>query len=64
MTKLKVEDMHCEKCVARINNTLNEAGLDFSVELATKTVSVNGDDAAVAKAIDELDDIGFEAVRI
>ncbi len=63
MAVLKVEDMHCEKCVARITNTLNEAGLDFSVSLDNKTVTVNGNDEQIGKAIEELDDIGFEAVR-
>jgi copper chaperone CopZ len=55
--------MHCEKCVERITNALNAAGLSFEVSLNDKTVTVNGDDASAAKAAEALDDIGFEAQR-
>ena len=48
MTTLKVPDMHCEKCVARITKALTEAELKFEVSLAEKTRA-------------ELDDIGFTA---
>lgn len=61
MTVLKVPDMHCEMCVKRITNSLNDAKLDFSVSLKDKSVSINGDENAVNTAISELDDIGFEA---
>lgn len=61
MATLKVEDMHCEKCVARITNTLNEAKLDFSVDLEKKTVKVRGNDEQVRKAVEELEDIGFDS---
>ena len=61
MAILKVADMHCEMCVKRITNTLNEAGLKFEVSLNDKIVKVDGSDADVKKAITELDDIGFEA---
>ena len=61
MATLKVADMHCEMCVKRITNTLNEAGLKFEVSLSDKTVKVDGSDEDVKKAITELDDIGFEA---
>ena len=40
MTTLRVPDMHCEKCVARITNALDGAGLKFSVSLEDKTVTV------------------------
>lgn len=61
MTTLKVPDMHCEKCVARITNALNEAKLAFSVSLADKTVTVEGGAAELEKARSELDDLGFTA---
>ena len=61
MTKLNVPDMHCEMCVKRISNALNEAGLNYSVSLKDKTVIVQGDEASVKAAISALDDIGFEA---
>ncbi|MFI3227400.1 MAG: heavy-metal-associated domain-containing protein [Clostridia bacterium] len=60
MKVLKVEDMHCEMCVKRINNALTEAGIAFEISLEDKTVSV--DEAKVAQAIEELDDLGFDAV--
>lgn len=60
MTIIKVEDMHCEKCVARITKLLTEEGLDFSVNLADKTVTVNGCEHCVKTAMEALDDLGFE----
>lgn len=64
MRVLKAEDMHCNKCVERITKALNDAGMKFEVSLENKTVSVDGDDACVAKAVEQLDDLGFEAVEI
>lgn len=61
MTQLKVPDMHCEMCVKRITNSLNDAKLSFSVSLQDKTVSIDGDENALQTAISVLDDIGFEA---
>lgn len=61
MTTLFVQDMHCENCVKRITNALNEAKLDFSVSLSDHTVSVEGDESAVNAAVSALEDIGFEA---
>lgn len=61
MTILNVADMHCPKCVERISNALTEAGIEFQVDLETKTVSV--DESKVELAIEELDDLGFDAVQ-
>lgn len=44
MTIIKAEDMHCEKCVERITKAMTDAGLDFQVSLADKTVSIDGCD--------------------
>lgn len=60
MTELKVPEMHCEMCVKRITNALNDAKLNFSVSLSDKTVSIKGDENAAQTAISALDDIGFE----
>lgn len=60
MTVIKVEDMHCEKCVERITKLLTEERLDFSVNLAEKTVTINGCQHCVKTALDALDDLGFE----
>ena len=62
MAVIKVADMHCEKCVARITKLLTEEGLDFSVNLTDKTVTVNGCQHCVKTALDALDDWGFEGV--
>ena len=61
MTILNVPDMHCSKCVERITNALNAAGLKFTVSLEDKTVTIDGSAADVEKAKAELDDIGFVA---
>ena len=61
MTILNVPDMHCSKCVERITNSLNAAGLKFTVSLEDKTVAIDGGAADVEKAKAELDDIGFDA---
>jgi copper chaperone CopZ len=63
MTTLKVPDMHCEKCVERITNALNAANLSFQVSLENKTVTIDGDEACVKTAVEELDDLGFEAEK-
>lgn len=62
MTIIKVEDMHCEKCVERISNLLTEEGLDFEVDLEEKTVTIDGCEHCVRLALDALDDLGFEGV--
>lgn len=63
ITVLNVPDMHCEKCVERITNALNAAGLLFEVSLKNKTVAIDGDAANVQKAVEALDDLGFEAAQ-
>ena len=62
MAVITVADMHCEKCVARITNLLTEEGLDFSVSLENKTVTINGCEHCVKTALEALDDLGFEGV--
>lgn len=64
MAVLKVEEMHCGKCVERITNALNAVDLDFSVSLEDKTVTINGCAHCVKTAISELDDLGFSAVEM
>ncbi|MBQ3405586.1 MAG: heavy-metal-associated domain-containing protein [Oscillospiraceae bacterium] len=61
MTVLSVPEMHCEHCVSRIDKALKDAGLEFTVSLKDKTVSVVGDEDEISCAISELDDLGFEA---
>lgn len=64
MTTLKVPEMHCNHCVDRITKALGEAGLKFDVSLENKTVSVDGCSGCVAKAVSELEDLGFSAEKI
>ncbi|NLD33552.1 MAG: heavy-metal-associated domain-containing protein [Clostridiales bacterium] len=63
MTILQVPDMHCENCVRRITEALTREGLAFRVDLAGKTVAVDGDQQAVATAVEALDDLGFDAME-
>lgn len=62
--KISVPDMHCENCVKRINNALEEAGIKFSVDLAEKTVTVDGCEHCLSTALTELEDLGFTPEKI
>lgn len=57
--KISVPDMHCEKCVERINNALKETGIKFEVDLNTKNVTVDGCEHCLKTALSELEDLGF-----
>ena len=61
MTVLKVEEMHCNKCVERITNALRSAEIKFSVDLKSKTVTIDGSEMDLKRTIEILDDLGFEA---
>ena len=52
--KIKVEDMHCENCVKRINNALREADINFEVDLEAKIVTVDGCEHCLNTALTEL----------
>ena len=56
-----VPEMMCQNCVRRISEALSEAKLDFTVDLDSKTVSINGCENCLKTAINELDDLGFSA---
>lgn len=64
MRVLKAEDMHCGKCVERITKALDKAGLEFEVDLESKTVSIDGCDQCVATAREIMDDLGFDTVEV
>ncbi len=57
MNSFKVPDMMCMHCVNSITATLQEIATDVSVDLATKTVSFNGD---INAAKDAIEAIGFD----
>lgn len=60
MTTIKVDGMHCGKCVERITKAMTEAELDFKVSLEEKTVVIDGCDHCVKTAVEILDDLGFD----
>lgn len=62
MTVIKAEDMHCEKCVERISKAMEEAKLDFTVNLEKKEVVIDGGGQCVKSALEILDDLGFEGI--
>ena len=57
--KILVPDMHCEHCLKRIDNALKETGINYSVDLASKTVVVDGCEHCLNTALSELEDLGF-----
>ncbi len=57
MNSIKVPGMMCMHCVNSINAALREIASDVTVDLATKTVTFNGDINAAKEAIEE---IGFD----
>lgn len=60
---LKIPDMSCSHCEARITAILEEMKVPrFSVNLSEKTVTVETDD--LKRVIDALDDGGYEAEEI
>ena len=59
MPTIYVPDMMCQNCVKRITNALTEAELKFSVELESKTVTIDGCQHCVKTAVEELEDLGF-----
>ena len=61
MVTLKIPDMHCEKCVARIHETLEKTQIKHEIDLSKKTVTVP--DESVEKAKSELDEIGFTSKK-
>lgn len=60
MTVIKVEGMHCEKCVERISKAMDKAELDYKVNLADKNVQIDGCEHCVKTAMEILDDLGFD----
>ncbi len=59
MKTLSVPEMHCPVCVGRITKAMEEAKITCEINLEAQTVTVAESD--VAKAIEELEDLGFSA---
>lgn len=64
MKTFKCEEMMCEGCVSRIKKGLDEADIKNTVDLASKTVTIDEDADCEAKAVEILDDLGFSAVEV
>lgn len=62
--KISVPDMHCNKCVERIEKALSQTGIKFEVSLENKTVTVDGCDHCLKTALTELEDLGFTPEKI
>ncbi|MEF9942213.1 MAG: heavy metal-associated domain-containing protein [Lachnospiraceae bacterium] len=62
MTIIYVDEMHCEKCVERIMNAMKEQKVVAKVDLVTKTVKIESCDKCLEKALNILDDLGFEGI--
>lgn len=59
MIKLNVPDMHCGKCVERIQNALKAENIACTVSLEEKAVYIDGCENCAKTATTVLDDIGF-----
>lgn len=59
MKTLSVPGIHCSGCVSRIEKAMKAEGIAAQVSLEDKTVTVAEADAA--RAVEALDDLGFEA---
>ncbi len=61
--KINVPDMHCEHCVARIDKALNEVEIKHEIDLAEKTVTIDGCEHCLNIALTEIEDLGFTASK-
>ena len=57
--QIKVPDMHCEHCVARIDNALNEVAIKHEISLEEKLVTIDGCEHCLKTAKNEIEDLGF-----
>jgi len=61
MITVQSEDIHCEGCVNRIDKAFSEEGIVHEINLEEKTVKA---ECALEKAIEILDDLGFDAAQV
>ena len=63
MTTYKVEGMHCQGCVRRVNEAMKALQIQVEVSLEAGTVTVDSNDEAVLlKAKDAIEDLGFDVL--
>lgn len=60
MKIIKVSGMHCENCVKRISEALDNKGLKHEISLENGTVSIDGCDSCLQKAKEIIYDLGFD----
>ena len=60
MNIIKVEGMHCEKCVERISKALDEKGISHDISLENATVSIDGCENCLKTAKEIIYDLGFD----
>ena len=60
MKVIKVEGMHCENCVKRISDALQDKGLKFEISLENGTVSIDGCENCLKTAKEIIYDLGFD----
>lgn len=63
MTTYKVEGMHCQGCVRRVNEAMKALGIQAVISLETGTVTVESEDEGILlKAKDAIEDLGFDVL--
>lgn len=60
MKIIKVDGMHCEKCVARIKTALDEKAIKYEISLEDGTVSIDGCEHCLSTAKEVIYDLGFD----
>lgn len=63
MITLNIKEMSCNHCVQRIHNLLEELKVEHTISLDSKTVDVEPSNVTLETIIEELDDIGFTAIK-
>lgn len=64
MRTFKCEEIMCEGCVSRIKKGMEEAGIESTIDLEKKTVTIHGDVSCGDRAVTLLDDLGFSAEEV
>ncbi len=63
MTTYKVEGMHCQGCVRRVNEAMKALNIQATVSLEDGTVTVESDEEVVLlQAKDAIEDLGFDVL--
>ena len=63
MTTYKVDGMHCQGCVRRVNEAMKALQIQVEVSLEAGTVTVgSSDEAVLLKAKDAIEDLGFDVL--